>query len=679
MRLAVAFLALLVGCVPPLPPPAPVDLVVSGDGAFAVSRSGKGLEGLRASVTIDGAEVTFGDGAAVTTSEVTTALGKAQETRLVQTVGVARLVLVLHRYEALVTAQVSAQCAGTCTASRVEGFTVQGRLSSASGTPSWVLSNGSGSWSPTYAAALQRSATPDAKAELTGNNEDFLTTDARVSWWLGALALDGAAVVPGALTAHTWKTRVVTWRNEGQVNVRVRSGGNGDSLPLSKEVRSETVAFVVEATSTRALRAWASSVAALTPPPEAPFVPIGWNSWNTLFENITEQNTLANANRLEALGIGANNVQLDDGWERQWGEWTANASFPAGMDGYAATLKAKGLNAGVWMAPFFIDASAPTASAHPDWFVLDAQGRPVSWRDFFSGHTYLALDATHPEARAWMAEQVRRLVSQGYRYFKFDFLYAASFEGRRREDVTSVQAFQLGMEALAAEARAGNAYVVACGAPLLPSVGRAHAFRTSGDIAARRSPYAFEWVKNAARNVGERWFVNRLFANDPDTVLIRGLPDGVKRQQVTMTLLAGRLFALGDDLPSLSADEQAFLERAVKLPMVARLTTPGDGFEPLDAPEQPRLTSLSQAEALLDAESVGAPSLWAVRGTSEGALVGAFNWTMQERTFTVTAAQLGLTRAAPAESLWTGATLMPVENGWRVTVPPRDVVYLRVR
>lgn len=679
MRLVCLLFVVAASCAPPSTSAPPVELTTSTDGTFAVSRFGKGLEGLRASVTLDGAELALGEGADTSTSDVTTELGAARETRLEQTVGAARLVLTLRRYDELVTAQLVVRCAGACSTERVEGFALEGRLSAASGTPTWVLSNGSSSWAPTYAATVQRSSTPDAKAETTGNNEDFLTTDARVSWWLGAMAFDGAGVVPGALTATTWKTRVVTWRNEGQVNVRVRSGGNGDSLPLSNEVRSETVAFIVGASSTAALEAWAKAVARMTPPPEAPFVPVGWNSWNTLFEDITEANTLANADATLSLDFGANTVQLDDGWERAWGEWTANPKFPSGVGGYATALRGRGLTTGVWMAPFFIDASSPTAAAHPDWFVLDAQGRPLTWRDFFSGHTFQALDASHPDARGWMAAQVRQLVAQGSRYFKFDFLYAGAFEGKRHDDVTSVQAFQLGMQAIVAEARAGNAYVVACGAPLLPSVGHAHAFRTAGDIAARRSPYAFEWVKNVARNVGERWFVSPLFASDPDTVLIRGLPDGVKRQQVTMALLAGRLFALGDDLPSLSPDERGFLERAVKLPSVARLGVAGAGFVPLDAPEQPRLTSLGQAEAMLDADSYGAPSLWAVRGTSEGTLVGVFNWTNVERTFTLTAPQLGVARAGPAESLWTGATVSPSGAGWRIAVPPRDAIYLRVR
>lgn len=677
-RLPALVLACL-SCAPAPAPAPPLVLAVAPDGAFSVERFGLRLEQLRGSVTVNGADVALGEGSTSTTTEVMTEHGPAQETRLEQTAGAVRLVLTLRRTSALLTAQLTASCATSCAGQRVEGFTLQGRLGDTSGLPTWVLSNSFSSWAPTYAATLQRSSPPDAKAELTGNNEDFLTTDARVSWWLGALAFADAALVPGALTAHTWKTRVVTFRHEGVVQVRIRSGGNGDSKPLTGEVRSETYGFALEPTSALALRSWAQAVARVTPPPPVPFVPIGWNSWNTLFENITEQNTLANADQVRALGFGANNVQLDDGWERQWGEWTANSKFPTGMDGFATALRGRQLTAGVWMAPFYLDATSPTALAHADWFVRDAQDRPVSWRDFFSGHTYLALDVTHPDARAWMGEQVRRLVSQGYRYFKFDFLYAGAFEGRRRDDVTSIEALQRGLEVLSAEARAGNAYVVACGAPMLPSVGHAHAFRTGGDIAGRGATYSFEWVKNVARNVGERWFVTPLFVNDPDTVLIRGLPDGVKRQQVTMTLLAGRLFALGDDLPSLSAAERAFLEQAVKLPMVAALERPGDGFVVLDAPEKPRATSLSQAEALLEPDSYPAPAVWVATGTSEGTLVGLFNWTSGERTFTLSPAQLGLSRVGAAESLWTGEKLAPATAGLSVTVPARDAVYLRVR
>lgn len=592
--------------------------------------------------------------------------------------GTTRLALTLRAYEGFITARLAASCEGACPGARVEGFTLRGDVT---GEATAALANGYSSWAPSYYASIQRSTEPGAEVELVGNNDNHLTTDARLSWWVSAIDTKSSnTLVLGALTAQAWKTKVLTWRDEG-VKVRLRNGGGLDSLPLTAGgVQSERFFFTVGAALTATLSTWSHAVARLTPPPEAPFVPVGWNSWNTLFEGVSEAQVLANAAKLKTLGFPANNVQLDDGWEQAWGTWTANAKFPSGMDGLATQLSARQLNAGVWMAPFFMDSTLPLAMAHPDWFVRDAAGRPIGYTEFFTGHTLHSLDTTHPEARAWMVGEVRRLLAQGYRYLKLDFLFAGAWEGRRQDpDVTSLQAFQLGMKAIFAEAQGSGAYVVACGAPVLPSSGVAHALRTGEDIAARGTPYGFDWVKNASRNVGVRWFVTPFLANDADTILVRGLPDGVKRIQTTTNLLAGRLLGLGDDLTALPQGELDFLAAAARLPSIATANEPGAGFVPLDAPGKPRGKSLSKAEALVDAESYFVPSVWAARATSEGTLVGLLNWSQEEQTFTVTAASLGLVGTESAEELWVGSAVTFGEGAWSVTVPARDAAYLRLR
>lgn len=670
-------LVLLCACPPAVAPPPPLVLEVADDGAFSLSREGEGLSALHASVTISGVEVAL-TAPQKTSSESEDELGRAKQTTLEQTVGATRLTLTLRTYEGFVTAQLAAACEGACPGARVEGFTLRGEVT---GEAIAALANGYSSWAPSYYASPQRGTEPAAEVELVGNNDNHLTTDARLSWWVSALELkSGKALVHGALTAQTWKTKVLTWR-DGGVKVRVRNGGGLDSLPLTAGgVQSERFFFTAGDAHHASLSAWSHAVAALTPPPAAPFVPVGWNSWNTLFESVSAPKALENAAVLKTLGFPANNVQLDDGWERAWGDWTANAKFPAGMDGLAAQLEAEQLNAGVWLAPFFVDSTLPLAMAHPDWFVRDGAGRPIGYTEFFTGHTLHSLDTTHPEARAFMVGEVRRLLAQGYRYLKLDFLFAGAWEGRRQNpDVTSLQAFQLGMKAILAEAQGSGAYVVACGAPLLPSAGVAHALRTGEDIAARASPYTFDWVKNASRNVGVRWFVTPFLANDADTILVRGLPDGVKRIQTTTNLLAGRLLGLGDDLTALPQGELDFLAAAARLPSLAAAADPGTGFVPLDAPGKPRATSLSKAEALVDPESYFVPSVWAAKATSEGTLVGLLNWSQEARTFTVTAASLELKGSEAAEELWAGLPVSFADGAWTVTVPSRDAAYLRLR
>lgn len=680
MRLLLPLSLLLVACPQPTvvgPPPLAVE--VAADGAFSVRRGTTGVASMRGAVTLAGVDVTPPGEPTITRSEGDDELGRAEQTVLERTDGTTRLTLTLRRYANFVTAQLKASCASTCTGMRVQGFTLAGELLTGSAEPAAALANGYSSWAPSYWAAVQRTDDPGVDIENVGNNDNHLVTDARLSWWLGATQLrDGSAVVAGALTADAWKSKVLTWRNDA-VKVRVRNGGAGDSLPLTAEgVSSERFFFTAGPSVNALLSAWGNAVATLTPPPAAPFVPVGWNSWNTLFENIDEAKVLANADAVKTLGFPANNVQLDDGWEVAWGGWTANARFPSGMDGLASRLGQRQLHAGVWMAPFFVDSTLMVATAHPDWFVRDVRGQPVAYTEFFTGHTLWSLDATHPEARAFLVGEVRRLLSQGYRYLKLDFLFSGAWEGvRRNPDVTSLQAYRLAMKEVLAEAKTHDAFIVACGAPVLPSAGYAHALRTGEDIAARGSPYTFDWVKNASRNVGTRWFVSPFLINDADTVLVRGLPDGVKRIQTTVNLLAGRMLGFGDDLTASTSAELDFLRFTATLPSVAK--SGGTSFEPLEPAAKPRGKSLSKAEALVDPDSYSVPSVWVAKGTDEGTLVGVFNWSSEEQTFQVSAAALGLTGKEAVKELWLDRAVTFADGAWSVTVPARDAAYLRLR
>ncbi len=335
----------------PVVPPPPLTLTVAEDGTFSVAREGAGLTDLTASITVSGVEVPLG---AATASHAAgdDALGHYAETRLERTQDATRLLLTLHAYPGFVTARLSASCVGTCAGARVEGFTLAGHALTQVSEPTAVFAHGYSSWAPSYYASVQRSTAPSAGVETLGNNDNHLTTDARPSWWLSALVMrTDATVVSGALTADAWKTKVLTWRDDG-VQVRLRSGGGGDSLPLGVTgVDSELFFFTVREALNPALAAWANAVATLAPPPEAPFVPVGWNSWNTLFEGVTPDHVLANVARAQELGFALNDAQVDDGWELAWGDWNANAKFPAGMDGLATQLAARQLHAGVWLTP----------------------------------------------------------------------------------------------------------------------------------------------------------------------------------------------------------------------------------------------------------------------------------------------------------------------------------------
>ena len=72
------------------------------------------------------------------------------------------------------------------------------------------------------------------------------------------------------------------------------------------------------------------------------------------------------------------------------------------------------------------------------------------------------------------------LRSYGFDYFKLDFLYAGALGG--------LEEYRHGLPAVIRDAVGPEAYVLGCGAPILPSVGLVDAMRVSPDVAPVYEP-----------------------------------------------------------------------------------------------------------------------------------------------------------------------------------------------
>jgi alpha-galactosidase len=152
------------------------------------------------------------------------------------------------------------------------------------------------------------------------------------------------------------------------------------------------------------------------------------------------------------------------------------------------------------------------AHEHPEWLLGDA-GR--NW-----GQQLLGLDLTHPGVRDYLAASVRRLADLGVDYFKLDFLYAGAGPGRRHDDVSPVAAYRSGLE-LIREAAGPEAYLLACGAPILPSVGLVDAMRVSPDTFHEGGEDGSRGLRGRMSLVARAWQQGRFWVNDPDSLVAR--------------------------------------------------------------------------------------------------------------------------------------------------------------
>lgn len=375
------------------------------------------------------------------------------------------------------------------------------------------------------------------------------------SWWVGVIGRpDGDALLLGALAS----TRTKVWTAFSEEAAWVVWGGRGEALRLDpgETLRLDPLRIDAGPDAGALLRDYAAAAAAhvgLAPREDLP--PTGWGSWNQYYADLTQEDVLAN---LAALPDEAEVLLVDDGWELTWGDWTANERFPLGTGGLAAAIHEAGHTPGLWMAPFYVDAATETAQAHPDWFVRDLDGQLLGYSNF-GPRTYRTLDLTHPEAAAWLRDVIAARVAEGWTFLKLDFLYAGAVEGLRHEDVTGAEAYARGV-ALLREAAGPDAFLLACGAPMLPSLGHFDAYRTGADIAFEFDPDPRrDYLRWQARATAARaWQNGAWWWIDPDVMLLREPFTATDATgAVAAQVASGGLWLLGDDLEALDPDRRA--------------------------------------------------------------------------------------------------------------------------
>lgn len=258
---------------------------------------------------------------------------------------------------------------------------------------------------------------------------------------------------------------------------------------------------------------WVSSKAA----------PRVWCSWYSLYTAIDETILHHVFAGLDDLPFDV--LQVDDGWQRKVGDWQANAKFPRGMATLAETIKRTGRKAGLWLAPFIAVESSHLFREHPDWFLRDAHGKFVS-AGFNWGERLYALDVTHPAVLDWLSALMRQVRAWGYDYLKLDFLYAGALPGKRYVEMPREMAYRRALS-IVRKAMGEDAFFLACGAPIIPSLGMCDALRIGPDVAGTWEVYrdavllhnlTTPGVKNAIRTCLHRLWLAPLVKPDPDVV-----------------------------------------------------------------------------------------------------------------------------------------------------------------
>lgn len=433
----------------------------------------------------------------------------------------------------------------------------------------------------------------------------------------------------------------------------LRHDPSSDQIPLSlpvapgKPMSSETLAFSVSQNYHSQLENYGEAIRVLHHPRIPSAAPWGWWSWTAYYFGLSQGTAISNAQWLSQhlKDLGFNYFHIDAGYAYDDGEYTTpNATlFPGGLQQFGHQLCELGLNFGMWTAPFRVGERSWVYEHHPEWLVHDAKGKPIQIGFIESSRDAIyVLDATHPGAQDYLRQTYRTLTREwGARYFKFDFMDDTAIEGYRYQpNVTALEAQRIGLQTIR-EAVGNDVLLDKDGSAMLNTVGLTELGRISADTG-----HSFQGLKEDATGIAARYYMNNNFyIADPDafTVSEQLISEEESREPVkplsldeaevsiTLAAVAGGMFEIGDDLPTLGAepDRLALLHNRDLLDMVRlrRAATPLD------------LMTFSKED--------GQPSIFVLREDKRQSMLAVFNWTDSPRSHQIALSDLGIKSNGP--------------------------------
>ncbi|MBE6530441.1 MAG: alpha-galactosidase [Ruminococcaceae bacterium] len=295
----------------------------------------------------------------------------------------------------------------------------------------------------------------------------------------------------------------------------------------------------------------------------------GYTSWYNYYQDINEAQILRD---LEALDDRFNLFQIDDGYETYVGDWISvdPKKFPNGLSPIVEKIHAKGLKAGIWLAPFVAEEKSDVYRNHPEWLRRTKSGKPIKCGGNWSG--FYALDLENKEAREHIEKSLRFFMDQGFDFFKLDFLYAANlpeYFGRTRSMVAE-EAYAFLRRVL------GDRLILGCGATPFNCAGKFDYLRVGPDVSLEFDDIWFMRIMHRERistkvtlqNTVYRSFLNGvLFGNDPDVFILRDenvrLSKEQKRALLTINSLFGSVLMTSDNIAGYDGEKEELLNRAI--------------------------------------------------------------------------------------------------------------------
>jgi alpha-galactosidase len=416
-------------------------------------------------------------------------------------------------------------------------------------------------------------------------------------------------------------------------------------VPPGSSISSERVMFAAGPDYLQQLQAYGKAVHRLHPFDFPRNAPMGWWSWTAFYAGINEGEVLTNARWLaeHLKAFGYDFFHIDEGYDYARGEYTTPnaAQFPDGMWSVEHKIGSLGLVPGIWTGPFEVSERSWVYGHHKDWLVRDDHDRPI-FIGYVDGHAdrLYVLDTTNPGAQEYLRQTYRILTREwGIRYIKLDFMDYTLVEGRYfRPHTTALEAQRIGLKIIR-DAVGPDVLLDKDGSDLLNAVGFVNEGRVAPDTG-----HSFQASKDADPNIAARFYMNgNFYTSDPDVFSVSkevepqqtwhesksGLSLNEAQVQIVLAALAGGMYEIGDDLPTLGSEPKrlALVENKEILDM-NRL---GRAARPIDL-----MTFRPEDEQ---------PSVYFLREDARQSMLAVFNWSERPTSHTFTLGDLGLPAA----------------------------------
>jgi alpha-galactosidase len=237
----------------------------------------------------------------------------------------------------------------------------------------------------------------------------------------------------------------------------------------------------------------------------------GWCSWYDRTTKIDAAHVLDVTQTIKENPntFGKGIIQIDDGYQKMDGDWSANEKFPQGMASVAKTVRDAGCIPGVWFAPLMINPEHPWLKANPEAIQQDAGGleRFMNPNPFHpAGAKWISSD--HPKSKKFLFNIINDARERGFGYIKIDF----NGIGNHFVDPTKTR-LQIFRElyTLYREAAGEDMYILSClGRPTRGVIGFIDAARVGPDS----HPASFDHCLDSVLRF--QIYDNVWWQNDPD-------------------------------------------------------------------------------------------------------------------------------------------------------------------